>query len=156
MQGWHFNQAKVTSFKFFAIHYMPIVLLFDTTQSKAPTVTKNTHTYTHKIGHGVNQNKWDQFPFFYGSAAPCGPGSLPHRGFTITFKHTTLGRTPLHEGSDRHTELWEHKQYSQETDIHAPGGIRTRNPCKQVAADPQLKRRGHLDRQIKPVPRHNF
>ena len=29
-------------------------------------------------------------------------------------------------------------QHSQETDIHAPGGIRTRNPRKRAAADPRL------------------
>jgi len=54
------------------------------------------------------------------------------------------------------TSTWEHIQHSQEADIHAPDGIRTRNPSKRVAADPQLKRRDHLDRQINPVPRHNF
>jgi hypothetical protein len=27
-------------------------------------------------------------------------------------------------------------QYSQQTDISVPGGIRTRNPCKRAAADP--------------------
>jgi hypothetical protein len=30
------------------------------------------------------------------------------------------------------------KQHSQETDIHAPGWIRTRNPSKRVAADLRL------------------
>jgi hypothetical protein len=33
--------------------------------------------------------------FFYGSTAPSGPGSPHYRGFTITLRHTTLGRTPL-------------------------------------------------------------
>jgi hypothetical protein len=37
-------------------------------------------------------------------------------------------------------------QHSQETDIHASGGIRTRNPSKRAAADPRLGRRGHWDR----------
>jgi hypothetical protein len=33
----------------------------------------------------------------HGATAPSGPG-LPHyRGFTITLRHTTLGRTPLDE-----------------------------------------------------------
>jgi hypothetical protein len=31
-------------------------------------------------------------------------------------------------------------------DIQAPGGIRTRNPCKWAAADPRLSTRGHQDR----------
>jgi hypothetical protein len=39
-------------------------------------------------------------------------------------RHTTLGRTPLDEWSARPDKV----QQSQDTDIHAPGGIRTRNP----------------------------
>jgi hypothetical protein len=39
------------------------------------------------------------------------------------------------------------KQHSQETDTHAPGGIRTRNRSKRAAADPRLRPRGHWDRQ---------
>ena len=39
-------------------------------------------------------------------------------------------------------------QHSQETDIHVPGGIRTRNPSKRAAAaDTRLKPRGHRDRR---------
>jgi hypothetical protein len=36
-------------------------------------------------------------------------------------------------------------QYSQETGIHAPGGIQTRNPSKRAAADQPLRPRGHWD-----------
>jgi len=32
---------------------------------------------------------------------------------------------------------------TQQTDIQAPGGIRTRNPSKQAAVDPRLRLRGH-------------
>jgi hypothetical protein len=32
------------------------------------------------------------------------------------------------------------------TNIHAPGGIRTHNPSKRTAADPRLRHRGHWDR----------
>ena len=32
------------------------------------------------------------------------------------------------------------------TDIHAPGGIRTHNPSKRAAVDPRLRPRGHWDR----------
>ena len=44
---------------------------------------------------------------------------------TPTGQHTTLTR-------DRHP---------------FPGGIRTRNPSKRVAADPRLRPRGHWDRR---------
>jgi hypothetical protein len=36
--------------------------------------------------------------------------------------------------------------HSQETDIHAPGGIQTRNPSKRAAADRRFRPRGHWDR----------
>jgi hypothetical protein len=40
-------------------------------------------------------------------------------------------------------ETCDNTQYAQETDIHAPGGIRTRNPSKRAAALPRLRPRGH-------------
>jgi len=38
-------------------------------------------------------------------------------------------------------------QHSQQTDIHAVSGIRTRNTIKRAVADPRLRPRGHLDLQ---------
>jgi hypothetical protein len=43
--------------------------------------------------------------------------------------------------------LHDNTQQSQETDIHAPGAIRTRNPSNRAAADPRLRLRGHWNRQ---------
>ena len=40
------------------------------------------------------------------------------------------------------TSTW---QRSQETDIHVPGGIQTRNPSKREATDPHLRQRDHID-----------
>ena len=37
-------------------------------------------------------------------------------------------------------------QPSQTIDIHAPGGIRIRNPSKREATDPHLRPHGHWDR----------
>ena len=37
------------------------------------------------------------------------------------------------------------------TNIHAPGGIRTHNPSKRAAVDPRLRPRGHRDRQFEPA-----
>ena len=69
------------------------------------------------------------------------PGhGLPLQDFTITLRHTTLARTPLKEQfipSQR--PLPDNTQQSQEKDIHAPGGIRTRNPRKRAAAEPCLR-----------------
>ena len=76
---------------------------------------------------------------------PSGP-VLPYRWFTVSLRHTTQ------DSSGRVISLTQrpltyNTQHSQQTDIHAPGGIRTRNPCKRAAADRLLSFRGHWDRQ---------
>jgi hypothetical protein len=43
-------------------------------------------------------------------------------------------------------QTFDNAQHLQETDIHYPGGIRTRNPSKRAAADPRFRPRGHRDR----------
>ena len=81
-----------------------------------------------------------------------GPGPLEYRSFTITFRHTTLGRTPLHEWSARRRDLYQatHNIHKKQTFMPLPplpGLIRTRNPRKRAAAYPRLTSRGHWDRQ---------
>jgi hypothetical protein len=72
----------------------------------------------------------------YGSTAPWGPRPPHFRGFVITlFRRTTLGRTPLYQWPSQRP-LPDNTQHSQETDIHAPGGIRTHNPSKRAAVGP--------------------
>jgi hypothetical protein len=69
------------------------------------------------------------------------------RGFMVThIRHTTIGRTPLDEGPARRRDLYLTTQYSQETDIHALGGIRAHDPSKRAAVDPRLRPHGHWDR----------
>jgi hypothetical protein len=41
-----------------------------------------------------------------GTTSPSGPGSPHYRGFTITLRHTTLGRTPLDEWSARRRDFY--------------------------------------------------
>ena len=48
--------------------------------------------------------------------------------------------------------LPDNTQHSQQTDIHAPGGIRTHDLSKLVAADLRLRPRGHWDRITKIIP----
>jgi hypothetical protein len=70
-----------------------------------------------------------------------------------TRTHTTVGTTPLDEGSARRRDLYLTTQTLYKTNIHAPGGIRTRNPSKRSAADPRLRPRGHCDMMIQiPLP----
>jgi hypothetical protein len=45
------------------------------------------------------------------------------------------------------TSTWQHK-HSQETNIHGPDGIRTRDPSKRSAVDLRLRPRGHWDRPV--------
>jgi hypothetical protein len=72
------------------------------------------------------------YDLFHGARAPGGPGSTHYRGFTITLRHTTLGRTPLGELIRPSQKLLpDNTQHSQETDIHGRGGIRTHNPSKR-------------------------
>jgi len=53
--------------------------------------------------------------------------------------------------SDRPTQrpLPDNTQHSQQTNIHAPGGIRTHSLSKLTAADRRLKPRGYQDRHVK-------
>jgi hypothetical protein len=44
--------------------------------------------------------------------------------------------------------LPDNTQHSQETDIHALGGIRTHNPSNRAAVDPRLRPRDHWDRLL--------
>ena len=48
----------------------------------------------------------DVFYFSHGVTAPSGPARLHYRGFTITFRYTTLGTTPLEERSASRKDLY--------------------------------------------------
>jgi len=75
------------------------------------------------------------------NSPPSGPRPLHYRGFTITLRHTTLGKTALDGWSARSRDLY------LTHSIH-PGGIRTHNPSKRAATDPRLRPRAHWDRHI--------
>jgi hypothetical protein len=67
----------------------------------------------------------------HGATIPPGQGPPPYRGFTITLRHTTLGRIPLDEWSARQRPLPDNTQQSQETDLRARA--RNSNPqCQQT------------------------
>jgi len=90
--------------------------------------------------------------FFYpdGATFPSDPEPPHGRGFTITL--TSTYHTRWDSGrviSPTQRSLPDNTQDSQETDIHAPSGIRTLNPSKRAAADPRLGRRGDWDRLVR-------
>jgi hypothetical protein len=93
-----------------------------------------------------------RFFFSYGSTALYGPG--PPRFVEASRSHTSdtpqsVGLLWTRDQPDSETSTWQH---SQETDIHALGGIRTCNPSKRAAADPRLRPRGHCDRPKRSLP----
>ena len=51
--------------------------------------------------------------------APSGAGPPHYGGFTITLRHNTLGRTPLHEWSAQRTNLYltTHNTHNRQTDM---------------------------------------
>jgi hypothetical protein len=82
-----------------------------------------------------------EFPFFFWNTIPpplaqqpnAGQGHLILEVSRSTQWHATVGMTPLDEGSAQRRDLYLTIHHSQDTDIHAPGGIRIRNPNKRPA-----------------------
>jgi hypothetical protein len=85
--------------------------------------------------------------FLYGATVPSGQGPPHYRGFAITLRHNTLGRTPLDEWSTRRRDFYltTHNTHKRQT-FHARRGIRTRNPTKRATVDLRLRPRSHWDR----------
>jgi hypothetical protein len=79
----------------------------------------------------------------HGAKAPSWPESLQYRGFTITY-HTRYDSSGRVISPTRRQPY--NTQHSQERDIDASGGIRTRNPSKRAAADLRLRPHSHRDR----------
>ena len=83
----------------------------------------------------------------------CGPNAghalLIYWGFLITHSDTSQSVGLLWTSDQLVTErpLLNNTQYSQQTDIHAPGGIRTHDLSRRAAADLRLRPRGYWDRQ---------
>jgi len=86
---------------------------------------------------------------------PCGPTQAMGSSFTKFLDHTrrrtTFGRTPLDRLSSRRRILY-NTQHSQQTNIHAPGGIRTHNLSRRADEDLRLRPRGHWDRHLHVIP----
>jgi hypothetical protein len=88
------------------------------------------------------------FSFFLPWRTSLNGPRLPHcRGFIITLRHTTLGRTPLDELTARRRDLYftTHNTRNRQAGIHVPGWIRT---SKRAATVPRLRSHGHWDRHV--------
>jgi len=62
-------------------------------------------------------------------------------GYCCSWSHSMTHN----KGTSLRRDLYLTTKHLQETDIHAPGGIRTCNPSKRATADPRLRPRGHCD-----------
>jgi hypothetical protein len=73
-----------------------------------------------------------QHLFSNGLTTPSRPRPPHYRGFTITLRHTTLGRTPLDEGSAgrRHLYLTTQENHKRQTSM-APAGFEPTIPASQ-------------------------
>jgi hypothetical protein len=70
--------------------------------------------------------------FYYVATAPSGPGPPHYRGFTITLRYTTLGRTLLTELSVRRRDLHltTHNTHKRQTSRH-PAGFESTVPASE-------------------------
>jgi hypothetical protein len=84
---------------------------------------------------------------------PCDPMWVMASSFLRFLDHTrrrtTVGRTPLDKRSARRRDLY--LTHTQQTNIHAPGGIQTHDLSRYAAAHLHLRLRGHWDWQISKV-----
>jgi hypothetical protein len=74
----------------------------------------------------------------------------PHSwDYMITHKDTSqsVGLLWTSDQSVAETSTWQHTQHSQQTNIHALGGVGTRNPSRRLSADPRLGPLGHWNRR---------
>jgi hypothetical protein len=62
---------------------------------------------------------------------------------TQTNTHQDYSRPAIGPGQ---RPLPDNTKHSEERDVYAPGGIRTRNPSKRKAIYPRLRPRSHWDR----------
>ena len=92
----------------------------------------------------------------FGATAPNGPGPPHSRGFKITHNDAPQAVGLLWTSDQLVAETSDNIQHSQQTNIHAPGRIRTYNLSRQAAVDLHLRSRGHWDRQLEWLLFRNF
>ena len=89
--------------------------------------------------------------FVFGATAPSGPRPPHSRDFQITHNEApqSVGLLWKSDQLVAKTSLPDNTQHSQQTDMRAPGGIRTHNLSRRAASDLRLRPRGHWDRPFK-------
>ena len=125
------------------------------TSQKTSTVNiKSQFVFVHEL----SGNLWKVYfsTFFLWR---CDPTRVMTSSFLRFLDHTqrrsTVSRIPLDEWSPRRRDLYmtiHNTQHSQQTNIHAPGGIRTHDLSRRAAADLRLRPSGHWDRLFFHLP----
>ena len=97
------------------------------------SVSRQNQVTSYCKGLGELQTKLrTTFFFFCATTGSSGPRSPHYRVFTITFRHTTLGRTPLDEWSARRRDLslTTHYNHKRQTSL-PPAGFETAIPASE-------------------------
>ena len=94
------------------------------------------------VGYIFNSTVIDWTFFPVAQQSPVGCGLL----ITEASRSHSVGLLWTSDQPDTETSTWQHTTLT--TDIHAAGGIRTRNPSQRSTADPRLRPRGHWDRHL--------
>ena len=124
--------------------------LSTTTQTFKNHVDTEIHTCPRNISTSATQFKPNLRLFvslFLGRQPPVAQGLLIHE---ISVSHKTHHSRYDSSGrviSTSQRPLPDNTQHSQQTNIHAPCGIRTHNLSRRAAAGLHLRPRGHWDRQ---------
>ena len=86
------------------------------------------------------------FLVYHGATAHSVPRLHHYRGFMITIRHTTVGRTPLDEWSARRRDLYlsTHNTHMTQTSI-PPVGFEPAIPANERVGDPRLRPCGNRD-----------
>jgi len=105
-------------------------------------INKTRRENNFKMGFKEIRSKdvdWICLAIFYAVTPSSGPWPPCYRGFKVTLRHTTLGRTSLERWSAHRRDLYLTTHNRQKDRHPCSGGIRTRNPSNIAAAYPLLR-----------------
>jgi hypothetical protein len=127
-------------------HTAPLIRKTKYTQSAKHILHDNLHKFVPNRQRFVCLFSWRYNPlwlYFHSPVASSCSRFLDH-----TQRPATVGRTPLDEWSIRRRDLYLTTHNTQQTNIHAPCGIRTHNLSRRAAEDLRPRPRGHWDRHM--------
>jgi hypothetical protein len=123
------------------------------TKKEVRTMCLLDNTQDWLIDSGQKTFKLHSFPVFFSNGSTALVGlDLPIVKASRSHSDTPHSvEPPGREIGPSPKPLPDNTQHSQQTDIHAPCGIRTHNPSKRATAYPRLRPRAHWDRPFPVV-----